>query len=104
MGSGSRIFGYEVDGLDFRMDDGLPFPTGADGADPAIEILALGLATNVEPENDIWGETLYVGNADAAFKAERMFANLTMRRWIAAVAAMGRSYTGNAVRERFLLQ
>ncbi|NOD93768.1 hypothetical protein GS636_13335 [Ruegeria sp. HKCCD4884] len=73
LGAGARIFGYEVDGLDYRMDDGLPFPTGLDGADLGVQILALGLATNIEPDHEIWGETLYIGNSDAVFKAESMF-------------------------------
>ena len=46
-GASSRIFGYEVDGLDYHMIDGLPYPTGKDGAAPEITILAMGLATNV---------------------------------------------------------
>jgi hypothetical protein len=43
------IFGYEVDGLSFTLDsDGLPRPTGEDGAptDGSLQILALGLACN----------------------------------------------------------
>lgn len=73
LGSGSRIFGYEVDGLDYRMEDGLPFATGKDGASHSVEILALGLATNVEPATDIWGETTYIGEADAQFKAMTLY-------------------------------
>ena len=77
LGAASRIFGYEVDGVDYRMEDGLPFATGRDGADPAMEILALGLATNLEPDHGIWGETLYLGDADAAFKAQALFGDVT---------------------------
>ncbi len=73
LGAGSRIFGYEVDGLDYRFDDGLPFPTGADGASEDVEILAMGLATNIEADHGIWGETRYIGSADAEFKAEALF-------------------------------
>ncbi|MCG7520780.1 N,N-dimethylformamidase beta subunit family domain-containing protein [Ruegeria sp. Ofav3-42] len=77
LGAASRIFGYEVDGLDYRMEDGLPFPTGTDGADPTIQILAMGLATNAEPTHGVWGETAYIGDADAAFKAQSMFGEVT---------------------------
>lgn len=77
LGAGSRIFGYEVDGVDYQTVDGLPVATGADGADQKLEILALGLATNVEPSHGDWGETVYIGDADAIFKARAMFQDLT---------------------------
>lgn len=69
LGAQARIFGYEVDGLDFTFRDGLPLPTGADGADPELTILALGLAANVEPDHGVDGEQLYIGSADAEWKA-----------------------------------
>lgn len=77
LGARSRIFGYEVDGLDYRFVDGLPFPTCSDGAVPEIEILAMGLATNIEADHNVWGETLYIGSADAAFKAQALFGEVT---------------------------
>ena len=77
LGARSRIFGYEVDGLDYCFEDGLPFPTCTDGAVPEIEILAMGLATNIEADHGVWGETLYIGSADAAFKAQVLFAEVT---------------------------
>ncbi len=77
LGATSRIFGYEVDGVDYRMEDGLPFATGNDGTDPEVEILALGLATNVEPDHGVWGETVYIGDDDASFKAQAIFGEVT---------------------------
>ena len=77
LGAGSRVFGYEVDGLDYRFEDGLPYPTCTDGAAPETEILAIGLATNIEADHGVWGETLYIGSADAAFKAKALFGELT---------------------------
>lgn len=77
LGAASRIFGYEVDGLDYRMEDGLPFPACTDGAVPEITILAMGLATNVEVDAGVWGETLYIGDADAAFKARTLCGQVT---------------------------
>ena len=90
LGAMSRIFGYEVDGVDYRMEDGLPFATGTDGADPEIEILALGLATNVEPDHGIWGETLYLGDGDARFKAQALYGKVTPE-------TLDRSTRGNGV-------
>ncbi len=77
LGAGSRVFGYEVDGLDYCFEDGLPYPTCTDGAVPEIEILAMGLATNIEDDHGVWGETLYIGSADAAFKAQTLLGEVT---------------------------
>ncbi|MCB1423025.1 MAG: hypothetical protein KDJ69_11305 [Nitratireductor sp.] len=79
LGAGARIFGYEVDGLDYRFEDGLPFPACTDGAAPEIEILAMGLATNAEADHEVWGETLYIGSDDAAFKAKVLHGEITPR-------------------------
>lgn len=76
-GAASRIFGYEVDGLDYQFEDGLPFPTCTDGATSDIQILAMGLATNIEVDHGVWGETLYIGAADAAFKATALYGEVT---------------------------
>ena len=70
LGGDSRIFGYEVDGLDHIIRDGLPYPTGTDGAPEGLEILALGLATSAEADFDLWGEDRYIGDADHVYLAE----------------------------------
>lgn len=77
IGAHSRVFGYEVDGVDYAMNDGLPYATGKDGADTDAEILAMGLATNLEPDHGLWGETLFIADDDAAFKAEAMEQQVT---------------------------
>ncbi len=77
LGACSRIFGYEVDGLDFSFEDGLPFPSCTGGAVPDIEILGIGLAANVEADHGVWGETLYIGSADAEPKAQALFGEVT---------------------------
>ena len=73
LGSRSRILGYEVDGLDHVIEDGLPYPTGTDGADLSIEILALSPASNTEPDFGVWGEIRYIGGEDTGFKAQSLF-------------------------------
>jgi hypothetical protein len=45
LGARDRIVGYECDGLDFVTRDGLPYPTGRDGAPATTEILALAPAS-----------------------------------------------------------
>ncbi len=73
LGSQSRIFGYEVDGLDYRIDNGLPEPTGSDSADASISIVGLGLASNVETNQGLWAEEYYLGDHDAHWIAEQVF-------------------------------
>ena len=43
LGADARIFGYEVDGLEYTIRYGLPYATGEDGASEDIAILAMGL-------------------------------------------------------------
>ncbi len=77
LGAGSRIYGYEVDGLDHVIKDGLPFPTTDDGASKDILILGLGLGTNAEADHDVWGEHLYIGANELEWKAQTMFGEVT---------------------------
>ncbi|MBT6826946.1 MAG: hypothetical protein HOA60_12470, partial [Rhodospirillales bacterium] len=75
LGSKSRIFGYEIDGLDYVIEDGLPSPTGKGGAPDGLSILGLGLCTNVEADHHIWGETLYIGDEDGLWIADALYGN-----------------------------
>ena len=58
-GGEARIFGYELDGLDYVIEDGVPEPTYKDGALPGTEIIAMGLAANVEVNHGNKGSVLY---------------------------------------------
>ena len=69
-GAEARIFGYEVDGLDYEIRGGLPTPTGVDGEPEGLEILAMGLATTREEDHGNPGTDLFIGSEDARFKAE----------------------------------
>lgn len=51
IGGRSVVVGYECDGCDFTMRDGLPYPTGADGSPTDLEILALAPAKPFDREN-----------------------------------------------------
>ncbi|MDK1494267.1 hypothetical protein QN219_30360 [Sinorhizobium sp. 7-81] len=46
LGASARIFGYEVDGLDNIVKDGLPVPTFSDGAPANLQILAMAPASD----------------------------------------------------------
>ena len=75
LGAESRIFGYEVDGLEYRIENDLPYPTTADGASEDIVILGLGLATQVEANHHLWGETPYIGDGDLPWIADALYGN-----------------------------
>ena len=63
-GAEARIFGYEVDGLDYTFRDGLPYPTGRDGAATDIDILAMAPAVLAEGERHGDGFRPYLGDSD----------------------------------------
>ena len=69
LGAQSRVFAYEVDGLDYVMRDGLPYPSGAEAVPDGLEILALGLASNAEVARGVAEDELFLA-ADVAFHAE----------------------------------
>ncbi len=77
LGDGARIYGYEVDGLEYVMKNGLPEPTGEDGAPDGLRILGLGPATNIETDEHVWGETLFIGSDDGAWKARALYGEIT---------------------------
>jgi hypothetical protein len=68
LGAPSQVFGYEVDGVDHVVKDGLPYPTGSDGAPENLMILAMGLSTVFEADHDN-GLTPFIGAEDAEFAA-----------------------------------
>jgi len=73
LGADSRIFGYEVDGLEYIIREGLPYPTGEDGAASEVVILGLGLASNLEADHGVWGEEAYIGDNEVAWKAMAIY-------------------------------
>ncbi|MEZ5217277.1 MAG: DUF6605 domain-containing protein [Ilumatobacteraceae bacterium] len=61
----SRAVCYELDGLDYTMQHGLPYATDRNGIDPgSVEIVALAPATNLEEDHGIPGSQLYVADGD----------------------------------------
>jgi hypothetical protein len=72
-GGDVALHAYEVDGISYTFKDGLPFPTGADGAPETLEILAMGFATLVEEDHGHKGTLLYAGDGDAVLMAETVY-------------------------------
>ncbi|MGD8420090.1 MAG: hypothetical protein PVJ78_06640, partial [Gammaproteobacteria bacterium] len=69
LGARSRIFAYEVDGLDYEIRQGLPYPSAAEAVPEGLEILALGLASNDEVARGVDRDELFLGDEDCAFRA-----------------------------------
>lgn len=73
LGADSHVYGYEVDGLDHEIRGGLPYPTPDSGAPDGLEILAVGMAAQVEESADIAFEHQFLGDEDGRFTAETLF-------------------------------
>jgi hypothetical protein len=73
LGGASHVFGYEVDGLDYVIRNGLPEPGGEDIYPDGLEILALGMTSLVEESADISAENRFLGDEDGRFSAEVLY-------------------------------
>ena len=72
LGADSHVFGYEVDGLDHVIRNGLPEADAAQGGAPAgLEILALGMASQVEESADL--PAGFLNDEDGRFNAETLY-------------------------------
>lgn len=69
-GNSATIFGYEVDGIDYSFENGLPVPTENSGAPAGMEILAMGFAATFEEDHDNPGGYLYAGDGDLQIISE----------------------------------
>ena len=76
-GSEAQIFAYEVDGVDYTFQDGLPFPTGRDGTPAEVEILAMAPAVMAEGPFTGYGYRTYVGGHDWYEKAQMIHGAVT---------------------------
>lgn len=73
LGADSHVFGYEVDGLEHEIRGGLPYPTAGSGAPDGLQILAVGMASQVEESADIAAQDQFLGDEDGRFSAEALF-------------------------------
>ena len=70
LGAPGHAFGYEVDGLEYLIRDGLPEPTETSGAPPGLEILALGMSSLKEEPSDVPVGDRFLSDDDAKYVAE----------------------------------
>jgi len=71
LGEESHIFGYEVDGLEHVVKNGLPEPTPDSGAPEGLQVLALGMASQVEENAEL--PAGFLNDEDGRFNAETLF-------------------------------
>ena len=75
-GDAEAIVGYECDGCEIQLVNGLPVPTYNDGTPAGFTILATSPATLAERVEQ-YGEEIYLRHEDLDFCAERVFGVLT---------------------------
>ncbi|SEI22103.1 hypothetical protein SAMN05216228_10947 [Rhizobium tibeticum] len=69
LGAESHVYGYEVDGLDYEIRGGLPYPSPTSGAPEGLEVLAVGMATLVGECADFCEAAIF-SDQDGRFVAE----------------------------------
>ncbi|RWM24724.1 N,N-dimethylformamidase beta subunit family domain-containing protein [Mesorhizobium sp.] len=71
VGAEAQIFGYEVDGLDYEMIDGIPRPSARMRTPEGLKILAMGLASNLEVGPPGKGSVLWWGDTTEGVALDR---------------------------------
>ncbi|WP_395540589.1 N,N-dimethylformamidase beta subunit family domain-containing protein [Neotabrizicola sp. sgz301269] len=77
LGAQSRIFGYEVDGIDYTMTHGLPFAAEGTGLQGALIIIGLSPATTLAHSAGRQDRDTFIGTLDAEEVAEWVYGELT---------------------------
>src|SRR6202000_3000211 len=75
LGADGHAFGYEVDGLDYVIREGLPEPSETRGAPEGLQILALGLSSLKEEAINVPVDDRFLSDEDAKFVAEILVGN-----------------------------
>lgn len=70
LGDEAAVFSYEVDGLDYEFRDGLPHPSGTDGAPAGLEIVAMNWSTAAEDGRAVDRSYFMLGDGDARYRAD----------------------------------
>lgn len=65
LGAASKIFGYEVDGIDYGMTHGLPHPAGGTGLQGDLTIVGLSPATTLSHSTGPHDRDPFIGHLDA---------------------------------------
>ena len=77
LGAASKIFAYEVDGIDYETRKGLPYPAEGTGLEGALTIVGLSLATTLAHHTGPEDEDPFIGSLDAEEVALTKYGVLT---------------------------
>lgn len=88
LGAASRIFGYEVDGIDYTMTHGLPFAADGTGLAGELTIVGLSPATTLAHSTGPQDADSFIGRLDAEEVAQVVYGAVTPE-------TLGRASRGN---------
>jgi hypothetical protein len=76
LGAASKIFGYEVDGIDYTMTHGLPFAAEGAGLQGALTIVGLSPATTLAHSTGPQDADAFIGTLDAEEVAQKVYGRI----------------------------
>ena len=88
LGAASKIFGYEVDGIDYTMTHGLPFAAEGTGLQGDLCIIGLSPASTLAHSTGLQDEDSFIGRLDAEEVAQVVYGAVTQE-------TLGRASRGN---------
>jgi hypothetical protein len=89
LGAASKIFGYEVDGIDYEIRKGLPYPAPDAGLEGELTIVCLSPATTLSHHTGPHDMDHFIGHLDAEEVASVVYgAGSRPRRWALPAVAM----------------
>ena len=88
LGAASKIFAYEVDGIDYTMHHGLPFAAEDTGLQGDLTIVGLSPATTLSHSTGPQDRDRFIGAGDAEDLALRLYGGITLE-------AVARAAQGN---------
>ena len=88
LGAASKIFGYEVDGIEYTMRHGLPFAEAGAGLAGELTIVGLSPATTLSYSTGAADRDSFIGAGDAEDLALRLYGGITPEN-------LGRASRGN---------
>ena len=77
LGAQSKIFAYEVDGIDYTMTHGLPYPAENTGLQGDLTIIGLSPATTLSHATGPHVQDRFIGSADAEELAQELYGTVT---------------------------
>lgn len=77
LGAASKIFGYEVDGIDYTMTHGLPFAADGTGLQGDLTIVGLSPATTLSHSTGPHDRDPFIGHLDAEEVAQFVYGEVT---------------------------